>query len=353
MILTALRERRIAAGWSQDELAAKAGLSRPAVSAIETSRVVPSVAAALALAAVFGCTVEDLFRCERPGRDGTRQWAWPPAADPVSFWEATVGERTLLYPFEPTLVGIVPTDGRRDGAGETRRPAFDPQRTLVVASCDPAIGLLAAELRGTASLRLLPVVRSSRKALELLGRDLVHVAGLHLQGSDDAGANERVVREMLGGGFTLVHVSRWQEGVALRAERRFRTVEQVLRAKLRWVGREEGSGARRCLDALLGGRARPVGYDYIAHDHTGVGETLRSGWAQAGICLRLVAEMNGLDFLPVQQEDYDFCYRSDREDDPRIQALLAVVGSRSYRRQLGDLPGYDSAQAGALLRIGG
>lgn len=353
MILTALRERRVAAGWSQDELAAKASLSRPAVSAIETGRVVPSVAAALALAGVFRCTVEDLFRAERSGGAGTRQWAWPAAADPVSFWEATVGQRTLLYPFEPTLLGIVPTDGRRHGAGETRRPAFDPQRTLVVASCDPAIGLLAAELGSTASLRLLPLLRSSRKALELLGRDLVHVAGLHLQGSEEAGANERVVREMLGAGFTLVRVSRWQEGVALKTERHFRTVEQVLRAKLRWVGREEGSGARRCLDALLGGRARPLGYDHIARDHTAVAETLRSGWAQAGICLRLVAEMSGLEFLPVQQEDYDFCYRTDREDDPRIQALLGVVGSRSYRRQLSELPGYDAGQAGALVRIGG
>jgi len=352
--MSTLRERRVAAGWSQQEVAGKSGLSRPAVSAIETGRMVPSVAAAMALASALGCTVEDLFRSGRAGRADTRQWAWTgDGAACASFWEATVGARTLLFPFEQTLLGVLPTDGRRDGDRESRHPSFDPQRTLVIASCDPAIGLLAAELGRTSSLRLLPLVRSSRKALELLGRDLVHVAGLHLQGSDDAGANERVVREMLGTGYTLVRVSRWQEGVALNTDKQFRTVGQVLRAKLRWVGREEGSGARRVLDALLGSRARPVGYHHIAHDHTSVAETLRSGWAQAGICLRLVAEINGLEFLPVQQEDYDFCYRSDREDDPRIQALLDVVGSRSYRHQIDDLPGYDAGQAGAIQRVEG
>jgi len=353
MILTTLRERRLGAGWSQDELAAKAGLSRPAVSSIETGRVIPSVAAALSLAAVFGCSVEDLFRPGRASRHEARQWAWPPAdaSSEPCFWEASVGERTLLYPFEPTLIGVLPTDGRGHGVGQTRRPAFDPQRTLVMATCDPAIGVLAAELGRTASLRVLPLVRSSRKALELLGRDLVHVAGLHLQGSDEAGANQRIVREVLGEGFTLVRISRWQEGVALSTAGRFRTLKQVLGARLRWVGREEGSGARRCLDSLFGGRAKPPGYDHVAPDHTAVAQTLRSGWAQAGICLRLVAEINGLDFLPVQQEDYDLCFRSEREKAPLIQALLAVAGSHAYRRQLGDLPGYDAAQAGALLRV--
>ena len=36
------------------------------------------------------------------------------------------------------------------------------------------------------------------------------------------------------------------------------------------------------------------------------------------------------------------------EGDHRIQALLQVVRSPSYRRALGELPGYDSAQTGEL-----
>ncbi len=56
-----VREQRLARGLSQADLAVQSGLSRPAVSAIEIGRLVPSVAAALALARVFGCSVEELF----------------------------------------------------------------------------------------------------------------------------------------------------------------------------------------------------------------------------------------------------------------------------------------------------
>ncbi len=77
-------------------------------------------------------------------------------------------------------------------------------------------------------------------------------------------------------------------------------------------------------------------------------EALRSGWAHAGICLRLASEEAGLDFLSVRLEDYDLVFSKSPQDDPRLQALVRVVRSAAYRRLLGDLPGYDAAQTGEL-----
>ncbi len=57
-----LRDRRTLRGWSQEQLARRSGLSRAGISAIETGRLIPSAAAALALAAALECRVEDLFR---------------------------------------------------------------------------------------------------------------------------------------------------------------------------------------------------------------------------------------------------------------------------------------------------
>src|SRR5579872_4471007 len=81
--------------WSQEELARRAGISRAAVSAIEVERLVPSVAAALSLAAAFGCTVDALFALHAAARHAP-QWAWPAAAEPCRFWHAEIGGRTLL-----------------------------------------------------------------------------------------------------------------------------------------------------------------------------------------------------------------------------------------------------------------
>ncbi len=328
-----VQHHRTAHGWSQDELARRTGLSRTAVSAIETERVVPSTAAALALAAAFECCVEDLFRLGKAPRRGGPNWAWPSSNDPGPFWRASVGDETWLYPVERTFAGTLPPDGvLRAGSYEFRAHA-DTDRTLVLAGCDPAVGLLGAELARNADVRVLPFIRSSRQALELLRRGFVHVAGLHLQDHDSPGGNERAVRELLGPGYALLRVSRWQEGLALAPRLGIKSIRQAVSANLRWVGREPGSGARRCLDWILRDHhPLPKGYHHMAVDHTGVVETIRTGWAQAGVCVRLAAAEAGLDFIVAREEDYDLCFRNNREHDPRIQAFLRVVLSHALRR---------------------
>lgn len=345
---------RNAHDWSQDELAQRTGLSRAAVSAIETDRVVPSTAAALALAAAFGCRVEDLFRLGKVARPGGPEWAWDPGGEPRPFWQARVGDVVRWYPVERTSVGMLPPDGLlRAGACEWRTPA-DAEHTLVLAGCDPGVGLLVAELGRTAAIRVLPFIRSSRQALELLRSGVVHVAGVHLQDHETPGGNEQAVRELLGPGYVLLRLSRWQEGLALAHGIRVKSVREVLRANLRWVGREPGSGARRCLDWIWRDQhPLPKGYHHLASDHTGVVETIRTGWAQAGVCVHLAAAEAGLNFVPVREEDYDLCYRQDLEGDPRLQVLLRVVRSQALRRAVGDLPGYDPSEMGTTVQVVG
>src|SRR4029079_1061758 len=107
---TYLRDRRALRGWSQEVLAQRSGLSRAGVSAIETGRLVPSAAAALALAAALECTGEDLFRLVLRGTL-VPGWAWPPRREPCRYWAAEVGGKVRLYPVESLLLGMVPHDG--------------------------------------------------------------------------------------------------------------------------------------------------------------------------------------------------------------------------------------------------
>src|SRR5262249_58932102 len=60
-IPSALRERRLIQGWSQDALARRVGISRQALNALERGHARPSVETALALARLLGTTVEQLF----------------------------------------------------------------------------------------------------------------------------------------------------------------------------------------------------------------------------------------------------------------------------------------------------
>jgi len=250
MLQNEVRVYRSRFGWSQDELARRTGLSRAGISAIETGRLVPSTAAALALAAALECSVESLFRLAgEQSVDKAPDWAWAPRTQDARYWCALVGGRLRLYPVEFSPQGLIPHDGAlRDGAyHETAQ--VDPSRTLVLASCDPAVGLPADQFARADGFRLVVLPRSSRAALDLLARGLVHAAGVHLARSESSEANAVEARQHLRGGselsYQLVRVADWEEGIALVRGLRLNTIRAVVNAKLRWIGRETGSGAQQ------------------------------------------------------------------------------------------------------------
>jgi molybdate-binding protein/transcriptional regulator with XRE-family HTH domain len=331
-----VKEFRQQHGWSQDQLSEKAGISRAAVSAIEIRRLVPSVAAALALARVFDCSVEDLFGCDRKSTD-PESWVWSPPRDPCRFWRANVGGHDVRIPVENTVAGMLPHDGVwRQGRARIIREAH-PEKTLVMASCDPAAGLLALEYERATGLRLIPLQRSSRAALDLLQRGAVHVAGIHLAAADNEIVNARAAKAVLGSGFALLRFATWDEGLAVHPAVSKSSVNALMRANLRWIGREAGAGARQCQDEILGHRPGPR---RLAKDHHSVAEAIRCGLADVGVCLRLVSDQAGLRFIHVRDEAYDLCFPESLASDIRLKKLLDVVRSPGLKAQFASLPGY-------------
>ncbi|TDI38469.1 MAG: helix-turn-helix domain-containing protein [Acidobacteria bacterium] len=342
-IRNTLSSSRQARSWSQQELADASGISRAEVSAIETGRLAPSTATALRLAKTLAMSVEQLFTLAEVEREAG--WAWEPKVDVGRFWEAQVGARLLRYPVEPTAVGELPHDGTFRRGHVESAVWGDPDRTLVVAGCDPAVGLLAAELARREGVRLIALTRGSSEALELLRRGLVHAAGIHWGEGAVKDANAKMVRERLGAGYGLLHLARWQEGIAVATSVRARTISSITKARLRWVAREKGSGARHCLDRLLGTKSRKR-FRYVAYDHREVALAIRSGFAQAGVAVRLAAEEAGLDFVVIQREDYELCYSEELRGDPALALLRKTMQQATLKRLFQDLPGYDVRNMG-------
>jgi molybdate-binding protein/DNA-binding XRE family transcriptional regulator len=342
--------RRRARQWSQADLALRAGISRAAVSAIEGERLSPSVATALALAAVFECSVEELF-----GRGETTEpheaapgWAWLPRGESSRYWEAEIGHRRLLYPVEAATLNPLAHDGVwQDGVLRESAPA-DAATTLVMATCDPAAGVLAAEYARASGFRLLVFPRGGRVALELLKQRLVHVAGLHYSTGEAPDRNAEMVRVQMGGDCRLLRVAKWESGIALPTDDHSHSPASVARRPLRWAAREAGSAARECLDGLLG--QRPFSGREV-NGHPAVAEAVRAGWAEAGVCVRFSAAEAGLNFLPVRTETLDLCFPATFQHDPRIQALVRWLRARACRRLISELPGYDARETGEMFTI--
>lgn len=341
-----LRQRRMARDWSQQDLADRSGLSRAGVSAIEAGRLTPSVAAALQLAKALDCTVEALFSPDEPPAT-TIDWGVPPTNARARYWTAKVGANLFGYPVENDSPQLDWHDGVADAGAAAACDAAAAERTLVIAGCDPAASLLAAEYARQFQFRLIVLRRSSRAALELLAAGKVHAAGVHLgQGGSRGAENSRAAKATIGNSCRVMRVARWEEGLALSPQVKAANPQSLARAATRWVGREEGSGARQCQDEVLAGRPAPR---HVAFDHRSVAAAIRSGWADVGPCLRLTSEEAGLKFIKMHAKDYDLCFASEIESDPRLAALLATLRSRRYRTRLAELPGYASDRTGELI----
>lgn len=338
--MSRLRIFRNDRSWTQAELARRSGVSRSSIAAIENGALVPSVHAALALARSLECMVEEVF-----GDDGenTITWAWKPAQDSTAYWEAAFDQKVLSFPLEPLPQSILPPDGWLDGRARKPLSMDISGMTLVMASCDPAAGFLAAVMGTKAGVRVLPFHRSSKEALSLLKQGVVHVAGTHLREIDETGGNASVVRELLGNGFRLLRGAVWHEGVAVRPGEGLSALKKVRSARVRWIGRKQGTGARRCQDKVLPSERSPKS---VAQDHWEVATAVRQGWVDAGVCHRLAAEQNGLEFLHVSREAFDLCYPSFLENDARIIALRKIVRSASYRKCLAGLRGIETQTTG-------
>jgi putative transcriptional regulator len=59
-----VRERRVAKGLSQADLAQRLDVSRQTVNSIETDRYTPSLPLAIAIARFFGTCVEEIFHAD-------------------------------------------------------------------------------------------------------------------------------------------------------------------------------------------------------------------------------------------------------------------------------------------------
>jgi molybdate-binding protein/DNA-binding XRE family transcriptional regulator len=351
-----LRLARQARGFSQQQLARMAGVSRQAVSAVEAGHSDPSLRVALALARALGVTAEELFG---PGNTPPPVSARPvaplgPPGSRVSL--APMGESFVAIPLggdTATQASFAPAGGIVTGGDGEVLPIGPPRPTLVVAGCDPALPLLKTPLAG-----LDPPVGfawwacGSGEALRLAEAGLVHAAGAHLRGRTGE-YNTGPARERLRhGGAEVLGFASWREGLVLRPDLAGRVggLSDASQQRLRLVNRERGSEARRVLDreaARLGIAAETLpGYDTKVTGHLQVAAAIAAGLADAGVASEPAALAYGLAFLPLAAERFDLVIPTRQAGAREVQALRRVLASPWLLSQLDSLPGYDPARCG-------
>lgn len=373
-----LRSVRMKLGLSQGELATRAGVTRQAVSAIESNLYLPTTAVALKLASVLECHVEDLFSLA-PTEDrieGTLIGHLPYAetsTQPIRVKVSTVGKRTVVRPVTDLgdqLSFAVPADGYvtaadRTLSGNAVRVTLSRDRDAIaqeisVAGCDPAIFLVGEHLRHHRDrTSVVGWQMGSMAALQALQRGEVHVAGLHLfdpiTGESNLPFLKRTVKES---SYDVVTFATWEEGFLVRRgnPKSIRTAADLAESMVTVVNREEGSGARLLLDQRLQSSGvvpmHVQGYDRIVSSHFEVARTIAERHADVGIGIRSAAQHFDLDFVPLQAARYDLVVpKSYLKSHPTLPHLFETLVSRPFRNEIAALGGYDTSETGKVHTV--
>src|SRR5262245_13926099 len=370
-----LKNVRASRGFSQGELATKSGITRQAVSSIESNLYLPTTAVALRLASVLTCRVEDLFSLAQSNDviEGTFLAPRPqydPQTTPVRVKVATIGTGTIVRPVAglgevlsytvPADGYLIETTGQRSGVKARVRLSRDREaieREISVAGCDPAIFLAGEHMRRQKNqTSVIGWTMGSMAALRALQQGEVHVAGLHLFDPQSGESNLPFLKRVLKGtAYDVVTFATWEEGFLVRPgnPKAIRTVGNLAEANVTLINREEGSGARLLLDQRL--RAASLdppqvrGYDKVVPSHFEVARTIAGNHADVGIGIRSAAQLFNLDFVPLQSARYDLVVpKSYLRTHPTIANLFDAITSGPFRTEIEALGGYDTRETGKL-----
>lgn len=327
-----LREHRGQRGWSQALLAERAGVSRQLVSAVESGRHEPGVAAAMALAKALGVSVEALFADEVTQMSAVPVVGATAPAGPVLAGivrgQAVVSAVSAL----DQLDGVV-AQGRWTGDAlqldDGSRPA-----AVVLAGCEPALGVLAGLVSDRAGAMW--VKASSGEARTALDAGRAHVAAIH----DRA---ERLPEPPPG--VAAFEVARWRVGVAFD-RRRAGSASEALDAGGAVVQRERSAGTQAAFDRWLRreDRERPPGPR--ATGHVEVCRSVGAGLAAAGVTAEPAAVAAGLGFDALEEHVVRLWCPRDLLVERALAELLDRFTSAAFRRRMAAMPAYDVARLG-------
>ncbi len=220
---------------------------------------------------------------------------------------------------------------------------------LVTGSHDPLVDYLA-DLLQQKEVELHSTHVGSMGGILALKKNECHAAPMHLLAENGDYNIPYLEKYLPGEEIVLLCVAERQQGIVSREGLGFDELPQH-----RFINRQRGSGTRMLLDhelKLRGIRAETIqGYEREVTTHLAVALAVKSGEAEAGMCVYSAAKALGLPFKPVATERYEIAIRSGHLADPRVSELCDAITSPAFREVMEHLGGYDTRETGVRREL--
>jgi putative molybdopterin biosynthesis protein len=229
---------------------------------------------------------------------------------------------------------------------------------LILSGQDLILDILARFLElYPAGVRPLRSYSGSYTALTSLYLNQVQVATAHLWDGDTGEYNISYVKKLVPGTPVQIwNLAGRMAGFYVRKGNPLKilTWRDLARGDVVMINREKGSGIRILLDEHLRKLSIPSaairGYSRESTSHTAVASTVARKGADVGIGNEKAGlQVSGIDFIPLQEEQYDLIIRKEDLSRPGFQAVLEIIRSEEFRQELEGLGGYNLKNTGKLM----
>jgi len=225
---------------------------------------------------------------------------------------------------------------------------------LIISGQDVVLDILANYLQqeGVNTAR---TYLNSFEGLLSLYQDNIQVAACHLFDGHDYNAS--FVRSLMPGvSAVLVNVSYRTQGfyVPKGNPKNIRGWSDLGRTDISVLNRRVGSSARILMDIQLkrlGIRASQVkGYDRIMKSHLTMAAAIAAGEADLAIGTeRISRQIDGIDFIPLLEERFDFVIKKEMLETEAVQKLLKVLNDPAFRKEIARFSGNDYRDLGKII----
>ena len=226
---------------------------------------------------------------------------------------------------------------------------------IIISGQDVVLDILANYLQQEGIFAARTYLNSFEGLLSLY-QDNIHVAACHLY--DGKHYNESYVRALMPGvNAVLINISYRTQGFYVQKgnPKKIKGWADLGRQDISVLNRRVGSSARILMDTQLKrlgiSPSTVKGYDKIMKSHLTMAAAIANGEADLAIGTeRISRQMDGIDFIPLLEERFDFVVKKDYLNTNAGKALIKVLHNPAFRKEIAHFSGNDYRDMGKIIR---
>lgn len=233
-------------------------------------------------------------------------------------------------------------------------PEKDDRPELIISGQDVVLDVLANFLQEK-GINTARTYLNSFEGLLSLYQDNIQIAACHLfDGSD---YNTSFARSLMPGvPAVLINISYRTQGFYVQKgnPKKIKGWSDLGREDITVLNRRVGSSARILMDIQLKQMGIPAsqvkGYDQIMKSHLTMAAAIAAGEADVAIGTeRISRQIDGLDFIPLLEERFDFVVKKEMMETEAVQKLLEVLRDPIFKKEISRFSGNDYRDMGKII----